>query len=262
MSTLHMRPNGSPENRVHGAFVKARFKGQFARRRHPLAVSPPHISHDLGGDLGSPVMLAPRHSFWMHHGWVRPPQQPRATPLLVHISHVVALCADKQVSRVAAGRVVAPVEYAQAIWDGAVAQAPRQAMCSDPLPLKPGGAVATRVRRAGPYPAQVEARVEILVGTRAVPIDALPESFGVGLHCTCPPAGSCAEHALPDPGRPFEERCSARLAHKGACGRMTWHRLTPISRCHAPGCFSIAGVLSVAILPQPIPVGRSIHARR
>jgi hypothetical protein len=81
------------------------------------------------------------------------------TPLLAHVAHVVCLCADEQMRRVAAWRVIAMMQDMQSFGDRSVVQFPRKAvrhvesapsMSSDAQPT-----VSCRVRTASPKPAGV-----------------------------------------------------------------------------------------------------------
>lgn len=87
---------------------------------------------------------------------------------------VVGGGSGEEVGRVHAGRVVAVVADEQAVRDGAEVNLPREAMGFEQLPLNGKCSVLSAEHRPCPDPALAVNRV-----CGAVPVDELPESFGV-----------------------------------------------------------------------------------
>lgn len=75
------------------------------------------------------------------------------SPLSDHVSHVVALCPEKQVGGVAAGRVIARMADEQLSGICAVVNGPRDAMSSGPMIVDAERPIPTAGQRAFPRPA-------------------------------------------------------------------------------------------------------------
>lgn len=164
-----------------------------------------------------------------------------APALCPHVGHVVGLGAKEQMGRIDTRRIVAAVEHAQAIGDGAVAQHPRHPVAMAPAFAIPHATIAARIPgRCCPQPTLIRAATQ----------DTLPEVGGKSLLPGLAPSGIHAG-ATTGSGEGLSSRLfvtseeDATADDAGArCVTLPGHFGTSSTRCHAPGSCKSAGASS------------------
>jgi hypothetical protein len=170
------------------------------------------------------------------------------------IRYVIVICSQKQVTRIATGRVIALVQHPKSFWYWAMRQLPGDSMGRDNMMVNLDLPVALAASVSLPFPTIISAenlhlRPEMLRkgrGTTKTRVMAVNEPKWFALHMTAPVFVSCCNGGL------FATSAMAITIRGVVRGIMGLHKKLPFL-CQAQDVCRVAGQLLLVRTPVSIP---------